>query len=109
MASGSRSAIPAVYGRIVTLEEAAGAPGFASRTPEEITELLTRTAASQPVLSTRIAVAATAPGEHVVDALAGLAPATALTAAADTVRTAAPALAAVLDAAAQRAGAASGH
>ena len=106
--SGQRVKIsnPAVYGRIVTLEEAAAAPDFRSRTAAQMADLLARTAASQPVLSTRTTAAPQLPGDHVVDALAALAPPAALTAAADTVRSAAPALAAVLDAAAGRAGAA---
>jgi transcriptional regulator with XRE-family HTH domain len=104
--SGQRVKIsnPAVYGRIVALEEASADPGFAGRSAGDIEALLARTAASQPVLSTRVSTAAVPPpGDGVVDALAALAPPAALTAAADAVRGTAPALAGVLDEAARRA------
>ena len=103
--SGQRVKIsnPAVYGRIVGLEEALADPEFASWGPQEIADLLDRTAASQPVLSTRVTAAPPDPdGPGLVDALAALAPPGPLTAAADAVRGSAPALAAALDAAARR-------
>ncbi len=106
--SGQRVKIsnPAVYGRIVGLEEALADPAFATRQPEQIADLLDRTAASQPVLSTRVAAGAveSTAGPALADALAALAGPGALTAAADAVRRTAPALAAVLDAAARTAG-----
>ncbi|WP_111766894.1 DNA-binding protein [Nakamurella deserti] len=104
--SGQRVKIsnPAVYGRIVALEEACADPGFARRDAAEIDALLARTAASQPVLSTRVTAAGPPAGDGIADALAALAPTAALAAAADAVRATAPALAAVLDAASVRAG-----
>lgn len=105
--TGQRTKIsnPAVYGRVVALEEALADPSFPARGPEQVAELLERTAASQPVLSTRTAVT---PGRSaddraaVVAHLAALAHAGSLRAAADAARATAPALAELLEDAAGR-------
>ena len=106
--SGHRLKIgnPAVYGRIVSLEEELADPAFGTRSPAELADLLTRTANSHPVLSTRVAVAdpdGQGTTGQVIDHLGRLAGPRALRTAARAVAQEAPALAEILDRAARRA------
>lgn len=81
--SGQRVKIsnPAVYARVVRLEELAGSPGVRAGDPSEIARVLSDVTAATPTLTT-VAVPATPPGpselEQVVRHLAAVAPPTVL-------------------------------
>ncbi|PZS18247.1 MAG: hypothetical protein DLM57_06740 [Pseudonocardiales bacterium] len=105
VASGQRVKIsnPAVYARLLRLEELASSPAVRSGDPAGLSAALEQAAASSPVLTTEQASGAPESTRHaaVVDHLAGIASVTELRAAASA--TGSPALAGVLRAAAARA------